>query len=306
MGRVARIVARAAGGAAPASSPRGGGGVGDERGRRDAGPSDPAPSYAAIDGNPVNALFFRVFRNKLEERVGFRSDVEVRSRHTHTHTHEKNLQTLTPPPPPPPPQQQPSLFLSCVSCGLARKGYDGLIEVIRVLNSKSTEEVQRLSRLVLLSLFPSWLPPAFRKIFAGPLPDLSYAMNAWVTSLACEWLMGPTELNEVEVEEDSGTRTVPGVLVKRCRYLEEAGCASACVNSCKMPTQEFFKQDMGLNVTLEPNYEDFSCQFVFGKEAPPAEEDVACETRCFKQCSFPRAGRLEGRCPTVAGPAEGE
>jgi len=178
--------------------------------------------------------------------------------------------------------------------------------VIRVLNSRSTEEVQRLSRLVLLSLFPSWLPPAFRKIFAGPLPDLSYAMNAWVTSLACEWLMGPTELNEVEVEEDSGTRTVPGVLVKRCRYLEEAGCASACVNSCKMPTQEFFKQDMGLNVTLEPNYEDFSCQFVFGKEAPPAEEDVACETRCFKQCSFPRAGRLEGRCPTVAGPAEGE
>ena len=86
VGRVARIVARAAGGAAPASSPRGGGGVGDERGRRDAGPSDPAPSYAAIDGNPVNALFFRVFRNKLEERVGFRSDVEVRSRHTHTHT----------------------------------------------------------------------------------------------------------------------------------------------------------------------------------------------------------------------------
>jgi Beta-carotene isomerase D27-like, C-terminal len=34
--------------------------------------------------------------------------------------------------------------------------------------------------------------------------------------------------------------------VKRCRYLEDAGCASVCVNTCKVPTQEFFMKDMGL------------------------------------------------------------
>eukprot|EP00983_Pelagomonas_calceolata_P105167 1159100-Pelagomonas_calceolata.AAC.3 len=28
-----------------------------------------------------------------------------------------------------------------------------------------------------------------------------------------------------------------GVQVQRCRYLEEAGCTSICVNSCKVPTQ---------------------------------------------------------------------
>ncbi len=28
-----------------------------------------------------------------------------------------------------------------------------------------------------------------------------------------------------------------GVLVERCRYLEQAGCASICINSCKVPTQ---------------------------------------------------------------------
>lgn len=28
-----------------------------------------------------------------------------------------------------------------------------------------------------------------------------------------------------------------GVLVERCRYLEEVGCASICINSCKVPTQ---------------------------------------------------------------------
>lgn len=51
-----------------------------------------------------------------------------------------------------------------------------------------------------------------------------------------------------------------GVLVERCRYLEQAGCVSICVNSCKVPTQEFFAKDMGLPLTMTPDYEDFSCQ----------------------------------------------
>jgi len=49
-----------------------------------------------------------------------------------------------------------------------------------------------------------------------------------------------------------------GVLVERCRYLEEAGCASICINSCKVPTQEFFARDMGLALEMTPNYDDFS------------------------------------------------
>ena len=36
----------------------------------------------------------------------------------------------------------------------------------------------------------------------------------------------------------------------RCRYLEETGCASICINSCKLPTQEFFARDMGLPLTM--------------------------------------------------------
>lgn len=127
-----------------------------------------------------------------------------------------------------------------------------------------------------------------------------------------------------------------GVLIERCRYLEEAGCASICINSCKVPTQvrwtrghsrapwsvclcvcmccvcararlcvrncqgrgapdpppaslhatrtqplacpapsngsrpaypcvpppfqNFFVRDMGLPLTITPNYDDFSCQ----------------------------------------------
>jgi len=155
----------------------------------------------------------------------------------------------------------------------------------------------------LVSLFPSWLPPAFRAMFARPFPEFSLAMNAVVTALACQWLMGRTTLNEVEVVDErakdgeggAGTRLVPGVKVERCRYLEESGCASVCMNSCKFPTQDFFREDMGLPVTLEPNYEDFSCQFVFGKAAPAPEDDEACNTPCFNQCTFKKPARPAGK-----------
>ena len=68
------------------------------------------------------------------------------------------------------------------------KGYPGLIEVIRVLNTRtrSSAEIQRVSREVLVSLFPSWLPPAFKVMFAGPFPEFSYYMNAFVTALCCD------------------------------------------------------------------------------------------------------------------------
>lgn len=46
-------------------------------------------------------------------------------------------------------------------------------------------------------------------------------------------------------------------LQRRCRYLEETGCASVCLNSCKFPTQRFFMEGMGLPLTMTPNYDDF-------------------------------------------------
>ena len=126
------------------------------------------------------------------------------------------------------------------------EGYEGLMEVTRVLNTKfkSREEITAVSKAVLVSLFPSWLPPAFRVMFAQPFPEFSLFMNAWVTALCCQWLMGKTTVNEVQVLDEDGktTRMVPGVKVERCRYLEEAGCAAVCMNSCKFPTQEFFKE----------------------------------------------------------------
>ena len=69
--------------------------------------------------------------------------------------------------------------------------------------------------------------------------------------------MGPCSLQDLEVDElhamrASGDHLAASccgdgrnqqLLVHRCRFLEEAACASVCVNVCKMPTQAFFNEE---------------------------------------------------------------
>jgi hypothetical protein len=85
---------------------------------------------------------------------------------------------------------------------------------------------------------------------------------------------------------DSGYQQ--GVLLERCRVLEASGCASVCLNVCKLPTQAFFNETVGLAVTLVPDYETFECRFVYGKTPPPPEQDQAFNTPCFSQCPISR------------------
>ena len=174
------------------------------------------------------------------------------------------------------------------------EGYPAIIDLTRRLNAAgSPRDTQAATRSILASLFPSWLPGAFAVMFARPLTGISSKLNAWATWLTCQWLMGPCEVNDVPLA-DGATGAGQGVLVARCRYLEEAGCAAVCINSCKVPTQEFFARDMGLPLTMTPNYETFECQFAFGVAPPPCEGDAAFETPCFAGCPTAAAKRSAG------------
>ncbi|KAK9789959.1 hypothetical protein WJX73_004858 [Symbiochloris irregularis] len=176
------------------------------------------------------------------------------------------------------------------------KGYQSIVDLTRILNATfdRPEGTQQLTRQILVSLFPRWLLPAFRALFSAPMPQLSCRLNAFVTALTCQWLMGKCTVNDAE---DSNGNVLPGqgVHVERCRYLEETQCASVCINSCKLPTQSFFAKDMGLPLLMEPNYDDFSCQFSFGRQPP--EVDEALSTPCFLQCPTKRPHRSDaGLC----------
>lgn len=185
-------------------------------------------------------------------------------------------------------------------------GYGAIIDLTRRLNRRypTARETQLATRGILNSLFPSWLPGAFKVMFSRPFRDFSCRLNALATALTCQWLMGPCKVNDVEVD-GGAVGAGMGVLVERCRYLEEAGCASICINSCKAPTQEFFARDMGLPLTMTPNYEDFSCQFSFGRTPAPQAEDEAFATQCFSQCpsrkrAFSDANARPGDCTNIA------
>jgi Beta-carotene isomerase D27-like, C-terminal len=67
-----------------------------------------------------------------------------------------------------------------------------------------------------------------------------------------------------------------------------------------MGEQEFFAKDMGLPLTMTPNYDDFSCQFSFGVTPPPPEADEALATPCFLQCPSKRQAVQTEHCGGIA------
>ncbi|KAK3434143.1 hypothetical protein EUGRSUZ_D01676 [Eucalyptus grandis] len=94
----------------------------------------------------------------------------------------------------------------------------------------------------------------------------------------------PAQVVEVEV---NGVKQKSGVHIKKCRYLENSGCVGMCVNMCKIPTQDFFTNEFGLPLTMIPNFEDMSCEMVYGQAPPPFEEDPVSKQPCFADiCSM--------------------
>lgn len=177
-----------------------------------------------------------------------------------------------------------------VDSKLPKTDFNGLMELTAAMNARYSDrtEIQTIAQRTLRSLFPSWLPGQFAILFSKPFPEFSSRMNAWATYMAGQWLMGECEINDIEI--DGKIMKDQGLLVKRCRFLEESGCASVCVNSCKIPTQKFFIEDMGLPLTMTPDYETHECQFSFGR-MPTQQDDLdAMGTPCLSRC--PTAGSM--------------
>ena len=193
-------------------------------------------------------------------------------------------------------------------------GFEGIINLAQKLvavEPRSAAATRIRARGVLRGLFPDW-PPApgaeqpgllwwFTRLFARPFPEFSAKLNAKVTWAAGGWLMGPLELRDLEETPEVGDGTNQLVFVKRCRFLEQSGCASVCVNACKFPTQDLFNGDMGVPMRIEPDYETLSCSFKFGV-APSVDDEIdALNTPCFAACPSGGALRAEHRqCPDVA------
>ncbi|CAG9461679.1 unnamed protein product [Pedinophyceae sp. YPF-701] len=188
---------------------------------------------------------------------------------------------------------------------MPRKGtltdYEGFVDISRLIMAGRNSPQQRDAvRGVLMSIMPEGAPAQFRKLF--PPTKWSCEFNAWITTVFFKWLVGPSELKEVEIEGPKGEPEVwkSGVQIKKCRYLENSGCTGMCVNMCKLPTQSFFTDDFGLPLTMNPNFEDLSCEMIFGQAPPPIEEDEAYQQPCFVgKCSVPGSDNKDRPCPKI-------
>ncbi|CAI9774273.1 unnamed protein product [Fraxinus pennsylvanica] len=141
-----------------------------------------------------------------------------------------------------------------------KPGYDGLIDVAhRIMIGRSNAEATESAVRILRALFPPLLLELYKMLIA-PIAGGKVAaiMVARVTAVSCQWLMGPCTVNTVNLP--NGSSLSSGVFVEKCKYLEESKCVGVCINTCKLPTQTFFKEHMGVPLAMEPNFSDYSCQ----------------------------------------------
>jgi hypothetical protein len=178
-------------------------------------------------------------------------------------------------------------------------GYEGLVDLSKqVVNSYDALGQQRVIGDMLRSLIPAPILWSIRTLVRPAKLILEW--NAWFASHLFEWLVGPCELQEVEVPDANGNLRIQrsGIHIKKCRYLEQSGCVGMCINMCKLPTQDFFAQEFGFPLTLTPNFEDFSCEMVFGQAAPPLEDEPIYDQPCLAtQCSSAQPKAVA--CPKV-------
>ncbi|EPS62650.1 hypothetical protein M569_12140, partial [Genlisea aurea] len=166
--------------------------------------------------------------------------------------------------------------------GLLDYDYESFVHASRrVMVGRSPLQQQQIVREVLLSILPPGAPAQFRKLF--PPTRWAAEFNAALTVPFFQWLVGPSQVVEVEV---NGVKQKSGVLIKKCRYLETSGCVGMCVNMCKIPTQDFFTNEFGLPLTMTPNFEDMSCEMKYGQVPPSIEEDPTFKQPCLaNSCS---------------------
>ena len=226
-------------------------------------PSTGRPDYSSIDASPISMVLTSAIRRLLIEEVGV-------DRVPH----------------------------------IPHRKFEGVLNPVREVNDMkgTARQVQVRAKRVFAGILPElgigWVIPIWRKAIQPIAPQWmsNYAFVLVFTTLF-PWLMGPMKgVDHVEVEVPEGLRKVTfnllperlsvpqSVKAERCRFVETTGCASVCVNTCKVPSQEWLLEDFGMPMHIQPNYDDFSCKWEFSKPAPPLEEDEAVMVPCFSQC----------------------
>eukprot|EP00908_Phaeocystis_cordata_P001505 Transcript_1161.p1 GENE.Transcript_1161~~Transcript_1161.p1 ORF type:complete len:428 (-),score=197.28 Transcript_1161:149-1432(-) len=111
------------------------------------------------------------------------------------------------------------------------------------------------------------------------LGPLFYApfLTSVVAPFAFGFLVGPGVVNR------RSDGALGGLVVEKCKFLQESNCKGMCLNSCKLPAQQLF-DGLGLPLRVSPNFETQECQWNFGEVAPLPAEDPTWPKGCLVGC----------------------
>lgn len=181
-----------------------------------------------------------------------------------------------------------------------KESIDGLLEQGRtfMLQEGQTPEAQhKMVSDTLGGLMTPILPPFYRIFMTGIVPKLgtdydgkqigpwSYApfLTSFVTPTFFGFLVGPSKPNRRKDGE------LGGLVVEKCKFLQESGCKGLCLHQCKLPAQQFFQEELGLPLTVSPNFVTQECQWSFGETPLPPDEDPAFPKGCLVGCESRKA-----------------
>lgn len=208
------------------------------------------------------------------------------------------------------------------SDGLAvsdKPGILGLLEQGRVfmLQPDQTDERQHIMvKDTLRDLMTPVLPPVYRLFMSGIVPKrvakvllgrdeseeelkigpLFYApyLTSLVTPPLFRFLVGPSRPNARKDGRPGG------LVVEKCRFLQESGCKGMCLHICKLPTEQFFWDELGMPLTVAPNFETQECQWSFGGDLPMGyREDPDFPKGCLVGCESRKQISERQRKPTT-------
>ena len=103
-------------------------------------------------------------------------------------------------------------------------------------------------------------------------------LTSVVTPTFLNFLVGPSDIN---YRKDGN---LGGINVRKCKFLQESGCKGLCLHQCKLPAQQFFAEELGLPLTVTPNFITQECQWSWGEVPARPEDDPSFPSGCLQDC----------------------
>lgn len=117
------------------------------------------------------------------------------------------------------------------------------------------------------------------------------ALTSVVTPPLLNFLVGPSRTNYRSDGQPGG------LVVERCKFLQESACKGLCLHQCKLPAQQFFADTLGVPLTVEPNFSTQECQWSWGQVPLPHDEDPAYPQGCLVGCPTRQGSATERLSP---------